>query len=106
LTLLPVLPVSGSGRAAYQLIWAADVARCVVTALGDGSASGGDIGTRRFELAGPEVLTCEQMTRTSARAAGRERSVVHLPLAWCASGWSGCAASSARPCSPPGKRPS
>ena len=80
LTLLPVLPVSGSGRAAYQPIWAADVARCVVTALGDGSASGGDVGTRRFELAGPEVLTCEQMTRTIACAAERERPVVHRPL--------------------------
>ena len=33
LALLPVIPISGSGRCAYQPIWAADVARCVVAAL-------------------------------------------------------------------------
>ena len=31
---LPVLPVSGDGRARFQPIWADDVARCVVAALG------------------------------------------------------------------------
>jgi NADH dehydrogenase len=73
LALLPVLPISGSGKAAYQPIWAADVARCVVTAL-DRELAG------RFELAGPETLTYEQIARVIAHSAGRHRPVVHIPL--------------------------
>lgn len=74
LALLPVLPISGSGRSAFQPIWAADVARCVVAAL-DRDADGA-----RYELAGPEVLTYDQIARIVAREAGRERPLVHVPL--------------------------
>jgi NADH dehydrogenase len=73
LALLPVLPISGSGQAAFQPIWAEDVARCVVASLADG-------GEARYELAGPETLTYDQMARTIARAAGRERPLLHVPL--------------------------
>ena len=73
LALLPVLPISGSGRALYQPIWAHDVAQCVVASLeGDGDD--------RFELAGPETLSYERMARLIASAAGRHRPVVHVPL--------------------------
>lgn len=75
LAMLPVLPISGSGRAEYQPMWAQDVARCVLADLrSNGEAK------RRWELAGPQTLTYEEMTRTVARATGRERSVVHVPL--------------------------
>ena len=75
LALLPVLPISGSGRAAYQPIWARDVARCVIADLerADGES-------RRYELAGPETLTYEQMTRLIAETAGTPRPIVHVPL--------------------------
>jgi len=73
LALLPVLPVSGSGQARYQPIWAHDVARCVIASL-DRAAD------ERYELAGPEVLSYEQMARVIAAAAGRQRPVVHVPL--------------------------
>ncbi|HSJ18681.1 MAG TPA: NAD(P)H-binding protein [Solirubrobacterales bacterium] len=73
LALLPVLPVSGSGQARYQPIWAHDVARCVIASL-DGNADA------RYELAGPEVLSYEQIARSIAAAAGRHRPVVHVPL--------------------------
>ena len=72
--LLPVIPISGSGRAAYQPIWAGDVARCVVAALGRDEASA------RYELAGPETLTYDEIVLTVARAAGRRRPLVHVPL--------------------------
>ena len=73
LALLPVLPISGSGRALYQPIWAHDVAQCVVASLeGDGDD--------RFELAGPQTLSYERMARLIASAAGRHRPVVHVPL--------------------------
>lgn len=74
LALLPVLPVSGTGRALYQPMCADDVASCVLGAL---ARKGGD---ERFELAGPEVLSYELIAVLIARAAGRERPVVHIPL--------------------------
>jgi NADH dehydrogenase len=74
LALLPVLPLSGSGAAAFQPIWAEDVARCVVAAIADAD------GSARYELAGPETLTYEQMGRLIARSVGRNRPVLRVPL--------------------------
>jgi NADH dehydrogenase len=75
LALLPVLPISGEGNSAYEPIWADDVARCVLAEL-----AAGDGGTRRLELAGPERLTYDQIARLIARAAGRDRPLVHIPV--------------------------
>jgi NADH dehydrogenase len=74
LALLPVIPISGSGRAAYQPIWAADVARCVLSALER------DAPQSRYELVGPETLTYDEIALAVARAAGRERRLAHVPL--------------------------
>jgi NADH dehydrogenase len=73
LALLPLLPISGSGQAAFQPIWAADVADCVTAALG--REAGG-----RFELAGPQTLTYEAIARLIAGSVGRARPTVHVPL--------------------------
>jgi NADH dehydrogenase len=70
---LPVLPVSGNGRAAFQPIWAEDVARCVVAALAGEPRP-------RYELAGPQTLTYDQMSDLVSRIAGRPRPLVHVPL--------------------------
>jgi uncharacterized protein YbjT (DUF2867 family) len=75
LSLLPVIPISGEGRAAFQPIWADDVARCTIAALGRG-----DGGEARYELAGPEHLTYDQMALLIARASGRPRPLLHVPL--------------------------
>jgi NADH dehydrogenase len=74
LALLPVLPISGEGRSAFEPIWAADVARCVLADLAGGA------GSRRYELAGPERLSYDQIARLIARLTGRERPLVHVPL--------------------------
>jgi uncharacterized protein YbjT (DUF2867 family) len=71
---LPVLPVSGEGLAQFQPIWAADVARCVVGALAAAEPRA------RYELAGPETLTYDQMSDLVSRIAGRPRPLVHVPL--------------------------
>jgi NADH dehydrogenase len=76
LTLLPAVPISGEGRSAFEPIWAEDVARCVVAAL-DGGNGGG---ARRLELAGPQRLTYDEIARLIARASGRDRPLVHVPL--------------------------
>jgi NADH dehydrogenase len=89
MALLPLMPVSGRGRALYQPIWAEDVADCVAACLhaGNGAPRGGaphDGGQggerhRRYELAGPETLSHEEMIRTVLRALGRGRPLLHLP---------------------------
>jgi uncharacterized protein YbjT (DUF2867 family) len=81
---LPVLPVSGEGQARFQPIWAADAARCVVNALDLERRE--EAATRRYELAGPETLTYDQMSDLVSRIAGRPRPLVHLPLGLVRSG--------------------
>jgi NADH dehydrogenase len=71
---LPVLPVSGEGRAAFQPIWAQDVAECVVAALAEERLR------PRYELVGPETLTYDEMSDLVSRIAGRPRELVHVPL--------------------------
>lgn len=76
---LPVLPVSGNGEAAYQPIWARDAAACVLGALErEGAGTGGS--AERFELAGPETLSYDEMSDLVSRLAGRPRPLVHMPL--------------------------
>jgi uncharacterized protein YbjT (DUF2867 family) len=70
---LPAVPVSGSGRARYQPIWAEDVADCVLAVLNGHRPSG-------LCLAGPETLSYDDIMRVALRAAGRERPLVHVPL--------------------------
>ena len=81
LALLPAVPMVGRGRAQSQPIWADDVAECLERIIGDGAAPPRALGGRgeRFELAGPETYTAEQLTQAFLRAAGRPRPVVPLP---------------------------
>ena len=72
---LPALPISGSGRARYQPIWAEDVADCVISAL---RASGPR--RRTFELGGPDTLSYDEIVREALAAAGRRRPLLHVPL--------------------------
>jgi NADH dehydrogenase len=74
LTHLPVAPISGSGDAVFQPIWAEDVADCVMASLGSTNGSG------RLELAGPEVLTYDGIVKTALHAFGRRRRLLHVPL--------------------------
>jgi NADH dehydrogenase len=89
LSLLPAVPVSGSGEARYQPIWARDVARCVAAALdgaGRNEKRAGKTGATwedggpRYELAGPETLTYEQIVEQVLAVNGRHRPLVHVPL--------------------------
>jgi uncharacterized protein YbjT (DUF2867 family) len=72
---LPAIPISGSGRALYQPIWAQDVADCVMAAL---LASGAR--RRSFELAGPQTLSYDDIVRAAMRPTGRRRRLLHVPL--------------------------
>lgn len=72
---LPWMPITGDGRARFQPIWAEDVASCVMPVL-----QSGEDGQRRHELAGPDVLTYEDIVELALEADGRRRPIVHLPL--------------------------
>jgi NADH dehydrogenase len=82
MALLPVMPVSGRGRACNQPIWAEDVADCVMASL---RATAGEAGTRngdrhtRFELAGPETLSHNEIVRLLLRSQNRDRPLLHIP---------------------------
>jgi uncharacterized protein YbjT (DUF2867 family) len=75
LALLPVMPVSGWGRALYQPIWAEDVADCVMAALRRPSWEP----HARYELAGPETLSYNDIVRTVLRSLSRKRALLHVP---------------------------
>jgi uncharacterized protein YbjT (DUF2867 family) len=97
LALLPLMPVSGRGRALYQPIWAEDVADCVITALhspaaeverpaqprGESDRRQVDRGTPerrgRYELAGPETLSHNDLVRVVLGSLRRTRPLVHVP---------------------------
>lgn len=99
LALLPAMPVSGRGRAQYQPIWAEDVADCVIAALRgpgesgrangngaavaesrDGERRAGERRARaRYELAGPETLSHNDLVRIVLRSLNRRRPLVHVP---------------------------
>jgi NADH dehydrogenase len=95
LALLPVMPVSGRGRALYQPIWAEDVADCVIAALrepdderrteprreSDRRAADRRAGDHpgRYELAGPETLSHNDIVRVVLGSLNRKRLLVNVP---------------------------
>jgi uncharacterized protein YbjT (DUF2867 family) len=74
MSLLPVLPISGSGRAIFEPIWADDVADCVMAAL-ERPVTGA-----RYELSGPDALSYDDIARLVLRSLDRSRPLVHVPL--------------------------
>jgi NADH dehydrogenase len=80
LSLLPVVPLSGSGEAVFEPIWAEDVADCVMAAL-PFAEYGKQAEGERFELAGPETLTYRAFVETVLRSLGRRRPLVGIPTA-------------------------
>ena len=72
---LPLMPVPGSGRAAFQPIWAEDVAACVSAVLAQESPPR----RARHELAGPETVNLNEITRIVLRSLARKRPLLHVP---------------------------
>ncbi|HWX97722.1 MAG TPA: NAD(P)H-binding protein [Solirubrobacteraceae bacterium] len=74
---LPVMPLSGRGRAVFQPIWAEDAAACITGALREP----GTDHRERYELAGPETLSHSEIVRTVLRSLSRKRPLLHVPTA-------------------------
>jgi NADH dehydrogenase len=79
MSLLPLMPIPGDGRAAFQPIWAEDVAQCVIAALPGGPLAAESDGAR-YELAGPETLTHQDIIEIALRSFHRRRKIVHVPI--------------------------
>jgi uncharacterized protein YbjT (DUF2867 family) len=82
LSLLPVVPISGRGRAVCQPIWAEDVASCLIAALRESSeeeANGNDATHRRYELGGPQTMTYNEVIDTVLYSLDRERPLLPIP---------------------------
>jgi uncharacterized protein YbjT (DUF2867 family) len=78
LSLLPVAPISGRGRAVCQPIWAEDVAGCVIAALGKGGGADGAT-HERYELGGPQTMSYNGVLNTVLRSLDRERPLLPIP---------------------------
>ncbi|HEX3318074.1 MAG TPA: NAD(P)H-binding protein [Solirubrobacteraceae bacterium] len=74
LSLLPVMPLAGAGRALFQPIWAQDAATAVIAVL----AHNGDA-PERVELAGPDTLSHEAIVALALRSFGRRRPLLPVP---------------------------
>ncbi|MGD0198727.1 MAG: NAD(P)H-binding protein [Solirubrobacteraceae bacterium] len=68
-------PVMGSAQATFQPIWVADVVECVLAALRDETTSG----SVRYELAGPQTLTYQQIVELVLASQGRRPRMLHIP---------------------------
>ena len=71
----PVVPVPGNGKSRFQPVWIGDVARAIVQVLGDPSTV-----RRSYELGGPRYWTYSEITQEVARALGKRRAVVPMPV--------------------------
>jgi NADH dehydrogenase len=78
LSLLPVMPISGSGRATFQPIWAEDVADCVIRAL-PGFPLGSEAAGARYELAGPETLSYREIVEIALACPNASRGDCSAP---------------------------
>jgi uncharacterized protein YbjT (DUF2867 family) len=73
---LPLMPIAGPGQAEFQPIWAEDVGDCVRAWLAGKDGSDRE----RFELAGPEVLSYDEIAKVALKSWHRRRRLLHVPL--------------------------
>jgi NADH dehydrogenase len=71
--IFPVIPLASAG-ARFQPIWVEDVARCLVSSLGNPQTF-----DQTYELCGPRAYTLEELVRFVAATLGHKRRVVALP---------------------------
>ncbi len=70
-----IYPIIGNGKAAFQSIWVEDLVTAIVKSIDDASLIGQDL-----EVAGPEVLTIEEIERRTLKAKGAHRLMVRTPI--------------------------
>ena len=73
--LFPLVPVIASGRNRLQPIWVEDVAQCIALSL-----SRHDLQGHTLEIGGPAQLSYNEIVSIVARAMGKRRLRIHVPL--------------------------
>lgn len=71
--MLPVLPVI-KGSARLQPVWVQDVARAFVTSIGNK-----DVTAQRYDLAGPQAYSFQELLELLMNQLGRERVLIPVP---------------------------
>ncbi len=71
--ILPVLPLA-SAHTRFQPVWVQDVANAIVACVEDPATAG-----QVYELAGPDILTLQQLVQFAGRWVGHPRPVLPLP---------------------------
>jgi NADH dehydrogenase len=71
----PLVPVAGPGQNRFQPIAVADVARCLVLALGQDDLKG-----KTIEIGGPQQLSYNDLVSIVARTLGKRRLLLHIPV--------------------------
>lgn len=74
--LSPIMPIVGDGQTRFQPIAVEDVVACILTVLGSHAHL-----RQRYDLAGPEVLTYEELVTLLLATLGRPRLRLHVPVA-------------------------
>ncbi len=72
----PIVPVPGDGRSRFQPIAATDVARCFALVVARPDTIG-----RTYEIGGPRYWTYREITAEVARAMGKRRIIIPMPVA-------------------------
>lgn len=73
----PVIPVVGDGKSRFQPVHLDDVAATFERALRDPATTVG----QTYEIAGPDVLSYEEILDECARALGKQKRKMHVPMA-------------------------
>ena len=73
--LLPAVPVVGNGERHLQPIWVDDVSAFFAKALSTPESAG-----KTYDLGGPDTPTWNELYIAIARALGKQRRLVHLPV--------------------------
>jgi NADH dehydrogenase len=71
----PIIPVVGDGTSKFQPIHLEDVSNAFVHAVQDPAAI-----SQTYEIAGPDVLTYEQILDEVAEALGKHKRKLHMPV--------------------------
>jgi NADH dehydrogenase len=70
-----IFPIVGDENTRFQPIWVEDLVTCMVQAYNEPATIG-----KIYEVAGPEILTLEEIERRTLTALGRRRWMIHFPM--------------------------
>jgi uncharacterized protein YbjT (DUF2867 family) len=70
-----IFPIVGGEEAKFQPISVEDLVTCIAKALDEPGTI-----RKEYEVAGPEVLTLEEIERRTLKAVGAQRRMVHFPM--------------------------